>query len=481
MKKIAAAIGLIINISFISAAHSQESVLSYDAIPDDNIDDTSALQDAFDNASGILQFPDGVYDVSGNLTIDNPNLIAMSINHQTAIIRSGETNGNKIIIERLNKFQKFKLDGVRLVVDGSSTSNASDRYIRWNRFVNTISPKFCIELDDNNGIPANLIISTNQFYDCNAAVTGFLSDSIIDSNVSDGMNRHYRMLGSTDVEYTNNTMYDGIVGILFIHTIDGGEVSGNLIEDNIIDGASEEGISFDGHAGNALSYLRWNGVLETYTASGGYVTALHTTQAGSGIDIADLQGHTLVFLEDGAAPALKGEMTTVTGVSSSGGVTTLTVDGTIPESAIYSGGSGPNAKAVALAFKVTDNQVLDNTLVYVGRTGIGLHGAGIDTLIDGNEVYACNTESAPPAKTAIWGGIVLRNLNYAGATEGEHGPVFHNTVENNLLQGSNCDLKAFTKDYSNGQSTPLYHAIGNTKASNTFQNGANDTAWTNQE
>jgi hypothetical protein len=114
-------------------------------------------------------------------------------------------------------------------------------------------------------------------------------------------------------------------------------------------------------------------------------------------------------------------------------------------------------------------------VIRAGRTGIGLHGAGTNTRIEGNEIYGCNTEGGK--NTAIWGGIVIRNVNYANTTFGQHGPTFHNSVVSNHLQGANCDLKAFSLNYS--RYADLFHAIGNSQALNTFADSAK-LVWNDQ-
>lgn len=448
---------------------------NFGAYPDDGYDDTDQIQAALDSGDTIY-FSDGVYLIDSNLSTNNPasiNSVFLAQNDQMATIKSSNADGNIINLKYFKGMDKFTFDNVRLRVHGISGSGV-ERRVRWNEFINMNSGTWCISLDRAASVPYNINIYQNHFQGCHYAVAGYAAHSAIQYNTSNnGVQRHIWMSGADNVKINNNRVTGGVVGVGFPCRDNGSDISSNTIKNNILNDISEEGISFDMQGNNQNSCSRWfSEVLGWDVDSSGDVDTLFVEgDAGNLLDI-DTPSAVVVFVD--SANANKGTIYEVTGK----GVSNGPFSGK-PYINIADGPASSDIQAgyqfIVLSIAVKDNQIIDNQINNTGRTAIGLHGAGINTLISGNTIDSCNT---PPDDNQIWGGIVLRNINNALATKGGHGPVFFNTVSSNTLKGQGCDIKAFNLNYTG---SAVFYSIGNSKQYNTLLDSADDSYWLDQE
>lgn len=471
MKKKQIIVGMLLASIYSVAYSAEKSVADYGAIPDAGNDDTAAITAAL-NSGHSIYFPPGEYIITGNIAASRiaaiDSVFSSEDPENPATIKS--LSGNTLALYYFSGIENFIFDNVGLRVHGGS-DRENNRTIKNNVFNNLNNSSSCLILDPYFDTPKNVDIENNTFSDCHYAVSGRAKDSGILSNVSgNGVTRHLWFTGAERLIIEDNKFTGGIVGIGFFCKSNGSEFLNNIISNNKLSNMSEEGISIDMIGNQSTSYSRWtDSVYGWELDSNNIVTKIYINGEPA---LQSLLKTTIVFFD--ANQNIKGKTAIISGmgIDNVSGKYYLNLSKGPDANDIY-----PDAGFVVLSYLVLNNEIKDNTIENIGRTGIGLHGAGMNTLIEYNEIKTCNTEENDVIQKEKWGGIVIRNINNAGATPGLHGPTFNNKVENNSFKGRGCDLKAMTLNYGG---IAVFNAIGNTARKNEFEKQAKKI-WLDQE
>ena len=463
--------------------HSGEtvSVGDYGAVPDDGNDDTDAIQQAFNSGKNVM-FPDGVYDISANLNINNADMADKTIFAENNLGATLKASGKAIYCHFFYNIKGLIFKKIELIVYGGDNKN-HPRFIQNNKF----------EKPYQNGGPAiktlkdekveNLIINKNSFYGGSFAFKvghdggkGTLKNSYIEDNYSEGVRRHYNFRTGVENVYIRNNVLQGeekvvphegithkdAVGIGFFLFLYHTPVKNIIIENNELYDISEEGISFDPFGRDNTSYTRWNGHITDYESTNGEVTRLYLNSIPGTNEWSGGNGYinySVVFYEDNST--LKGKSAMIHDAGENGQGAYIDVRG-IDENLMYD-----NPNCLILAQIPRNILIRNNHCERIGRTGI-LFSAGFNRIVENNTLIECNLEIGDADHEKRWGGITLKTLNGLGPPPGDHSPVFYNTVIGNTLNGDGTDLTIYTHSFGNY----VFGGIGNTQMNNTFLNGA---------
>ena len=443
---------IILFVFFPIQAYSAKSVLDFGAVPDDGNDDSQAITDAVESGEDIY-FPDGVYNVSSSIMLNSKSFQDNSLyalNYKGAIIK-----GNGAAMLKAHYFYQIKnfvFDNIGMLIFGGQERN-NTRYFTSNEFINLSQSEPCIVAKGMYGPVGNLHVHHNRFIGGRHTIYGYMKNSTIEHNYSEGCKRNYFLFHSEHVIFRQNEMHGGMTGIAFPCTEGASNVIfGNIIENNQIIDISEEGITFDNFGNRSTSYSRYRGKVIDYESVNGKVTRLYLDTEPA----ENLSNQSVMFMDDGKA--IKGYSTSISGTGAENNQAFLDVRSGPSVDLMYD-----NAQIAVLAFIPKENKIRYNNVVRSGRSGISLHGAGCYNLIEYNTLIDCNHEL--PEKHDFWGGISIKNI-LAKPTPGEYGPVFFNTIRYNMLSGTKCDM---TLHFPWG--TP-FNTIGNEFYENSFKNGA---------
>ena len=467
--------------------HSGEtvSVNDFGALPDDGQDDTEAIQQAFNSGKNVM-FPDGVYNISGNLNINNADMADKTIfaeNNLEATIQASDATINCHYFYNINGLVFKKIE---LAIYGGDNKNQT-RFIQNNKFEKPYQTGGQIITILRNEKVENLVIKSNSFIGGTFGInfgrnggSGMIKNSYIENNYSEGIRRHYIFRsGVVNVKIRNNILqgedslvahhpftHKDMVGIGFFLYKSNSPLIGNIIENNTFYDIYEEGISFDAFGRNPDSYSRWNGDVEDWESSEGEITRLYLSSTPSSNEWNGGSGYNnyrVIFLEDGSP--LKGKSAKITNAGINDGRTFIDIKGGIEANLL-----DHSQHCMILAQIPRNFLIRNNYMERIGRTGINA-GAGFNYLIEKNTIIDCNLqEDTHPTHRLRWGGISVKNPEVMNAP-GEYSPSFYHSVMNNTLSGSADDSEYGTDltYYTNGN---VYQSYANTYCGNTFLDGA---------
>ena len=476
----------------VASPHSGETVSvtdDYDAVPDDGQDDTEAIQQALNSGKNVM-FPDGVYDISGNLNINNADMADKTIfaeNNRMASIRSAK--GSSIICHYFYHIKGLAFQKVTLEVYGGDDKNHS-RFITDNKFVHPYQDTYTsIKIPKNQKVE-NLVIKRDSIFGGLYGVlvgnkgTGMLKNSYIENNYTKGCRRHYIFnAGAVNVKIRNNMLqgqdriveehpftHKDMVGIGFFLFMNNTPVRGNIIENNTLHDIYEEGISFDPFGNWPESYSRWTGSITDWKSSDGHISRMYLSSIPNTPEWNDgngYQNYHLVIYEDESP--LKGKSTKIINAGVESGRAFINVQGCINENMMQKGVHG------LILAQIPRNVIIrNNNLERIGRTGINLN-AGFNYLIENNTITDCNLqEDTHPTHRLRWGGVTVRSVTGFN-NPGKHSPAFYNTVMNNTLSGTSPDSDEYGTDitlYTHNWGGEVFQSFANNHCGNTLLNGA---------
>lgn len=448
-----------------------EAYLYADSLAADGVtDDSAALTALLATASGAgqgVQLPKGTILLSSRVTVpDNLHIRGISL-LGTKIIGDGFSVGNYSTVSDMTLDGTGSPNGYGVSVLNSTTFSYSK--VERCYFTSWASAGFRSQVTADNKEDEHWTVQDCLFQDntyaifCTGANYATVRNNII---ISDPGQRGIFFYSGRANIITGNKVVGGIVGIgaLFDrNVVNKRTFKDNIIANNQVLSASEEGISLDmyGNTAAQVSVLDWGTVAtSSYDAPSNNLT-LTLDALFDSVPDNQFQGYPLYFA-DGDAVGMVFTIASHTGNS-------FVINNVYEGISTY-----PQAgDTVVIGLVASGNIITGNVVRNAGTYGIGLWGCNAGNIISQNVTESTQTvkelANATTCGIEVWGldGMVQSTLNYTGRLGRAPSP--GNIVKDNVLVRTNTKNKVNV--YGGGGFTPY----GNQFIGNSYSNGRHET------
>lgn len=393
------------------------NVRVYGAVGDGVTDDTAAIQAAIDaigeSVGGALWIPDGRYFCPSSIEL--PEDVSMiGSGYHSVIDGASITFNSRCRIESL----QFSGNGSGKALVSGTDDVCKNAVIRGCWF-DALDTGIYLERGPASKQSEGVQILNNVFAECTTSAVFAIraNGALVQGNVMGyAGSRPIQFYGGQRNRIIGNRVTAGITGIGFIFQRSTAGVAGtpigNVIANNIVEGYTEEGITFDcrGNVAADISVVDWDEIASTSGTN--QIVLDHANWADAGSPFA---GYAAVFISG----ALQGTVCTISAQSGA----TLTTDLSTTELGKIVAGDEVVIGLPAYGNLISGNHVDGRN----GTSGIVLWGNALGNSITGNTVLGSNAGISLSSLSSL----IRASNNVTGNTG--RAPVAFNTVVGNTL------------------------------------------------